>query len=280
MDDGADEFLFDDAKQFRDLQIVSLRSNLHNATHLKQLALNYPNVTVVCISQESPLDDESLKCLQTFKNLRGLELWCPLETPSLFEVCLPSTLEYLQFAGTLPLRRLPHVSELKLNQCRVDFTFFQKLEAPRLERLDFSNVDLGPGSLQSLGRIKSLRELSLYNSNINARDVESLRLLKYLHSYAYGSEMQQTTCWDKAEQFFKEKNFQQAANHYKASVFSKPSAYGYLQLARCYLQLGNTRLASEYCADAASIDPTNAEVAAVTAEVKSRKQASRDASTK
>jgi len=270
--DGADEFLLDDATLFRNLQLVSLRSDLNNSNHLKSLATNYPNVQIITISQTSPLTDETVRCLKQFKRLTNLELWCQINSSAVLLDSLPKSLQYLQISDTLPLPALPHLTELIINKCLVDSRFLKFLDTPALERLSFSNVDLARGAFQHLGRFKTLREISLYNSNLDASELQHVRALGYVSFHSYESEKHRILCWGKAEKFFKDKNFKEAAAYYKECVFCTPTVYGYLQLARCYLELGDIRSASKNRDHAASIDPDSKDVTELDAQIETRRR--------
>jgi tetratricopeptide (TPR) repeat protein len=270
--DGADEFLLDDATLFRTLQLVSLRSDLNNSNHLKSLATNYPNVQIITIRQASSLSDGTVRCLKQFNKLTNLELWCQINSSNELLDSLPESLQYLQIADSLPLPALPHLTELKVNKCLVDSKFLELLDTPSLERLSFSNVDLARGALQHLGRFKSLREISLYNSNLDASELQYVRALDYVSFHSYENKKHRTLCQGKAETFFKDKNFKEAADYYKECVFCTPTVYGYLQLARCYLELGDIRSASKNRDHAASIDPDSKDVAEFDAQIETRRR--------
>lgn len=258
--DEADEFLFDDPTIFRNLEVASLCSNRYNGSHLKSLLMNYPNLKSISISQVPSLADDQLKGLKQFRQLTGLELWCHLSTPKAILDSLPDSLSFLQICETLPLSRLTRLAELRINNCRVDSSFFEQLNPTSLELMYLNNIDLVPGALQHLDRFKALREILVYNSNIDDADLQSVRALGYISLRSYGSDKQRIANWNRAEKFFKDKKYQRAADNYKGSVFSAPSTYGYLQLARCYLELGDIRLACKYRDHAAATEPDSKEI--------------------
>ena len=269
---GADEFLFDDSTIFRNLQVASLDSDRNNSIYIKSLALNYPNIQRIVISQPSPLAEDSIKCLKQFKTLTGLQLSCQIHSPEALLGSLPESLDYLQIYDSLLLPPLPHLTELRVNTCRLDSKFFEQLSAESLEILFLNDVDLAPGAFQHLDRFKSLREIWVSSSRIDESDLQSVRELGCVSLSCYGSEKQRVVRWDRAEKFFKDKNFSEAVDNYKWSVFGAPTAYGYLQLARCYLELGDIRSASKYREHAASIDPNSNDVTEFDAQIETRRR--------
>lgn len=270
--DGADEFLFDDSTIFRNLQVASLDSDRNNSIYIKSLALKYPNIQRLVISQPSPLAEDSIKCLKQFKTLTGLQLSCQIHSPEALLGSLPESLDYLQIYDDLLLPPLPHLTELRVNTCRLDSKFFEQLSTESLEILFLNDVDLAPGAFQHLGRFKSLREIWVSTSRIDDSDLQSVRALGYVSLRTYGSEKQRVVRWDRAEKLFTEKKFKEAVDNYKWSVFGAPSVYGYLQLARCYSELGDIRSASQNRDRAASMDPGNKEIAEFDSQLETRRR--------
>jgi hypothetical protein len=266
--DGAEDSILDGGTRFRGLRAVSLRAS-NNSPHLIQLAANYPDVGIICISQAAELSNEAVVSLRSFKRLQGLEVWCPLKTPSLLLECIPRSLNCLQVDGIIPLPRLPKLAELRLNNCQMDSSFLENLDAPHLTLIDLNRVHLLPGSLRSLIRFPSLRELCLLNSHMDDNEIDYVRQMPYL-----GASVQQTGMVEyflnKAEGFFAAGDFRNAVDHYKAAVFPRPTAKGYMLMARCYLNLGNIRQAVESCNYAESCQPDSTELATLRAEILTR----------
>ena len=260
---AADQFLFDDMNLFHGLQSVAIASDAYNDTYLKSLALHHPDITSLVISQTRPLGANALTNFQTFKQLRYLEIHCPLESPGLLSAVLPNRIEQLQIEDCCSLPTLPHLIELRINRCRLDPDFFSTLKAPHLVFLFLSKVDVPIGSFRDINRFLRLRDVNVYNSNIDNKELNYFQSLKYAETVIRSEELYYPCFQTKAEKSFSDCSFVDAIQCYSEVAFAEPSVDHYLQIARCYIRLRCASQALRFCDYAASIDPTCAEIVAV-----------------
>jgi tetratricopeptide (TPR) repeat protein len=226
----------------RKVQEVGIESHTNVETYLKTLAHDCPQLQSLYIDQTVPLSRESIQLLSYFKNLKNLQLACPAADSELVANSLPKTLEYLRIEEEYPLREFPRLQFLSVNYCRINHTFLETLRAPNLERLDFSWVDMETGSLKAIANLDNLKELQVYNSNIDGSELQYIQPLEYLETSIGQIYRKGTPYWSnffkKAESSFKAGKFQDAITNYREIAFTRPATHLYLQLARSYLKVG------------------------------------------
>lgn len=256
------ENVFEDQNFFGHLREVWLNSNGCERS-IKELARSCPELHSLFISQRAPLSCESIRQLAAFRKLKFLQLECPAADPVLLASTLPKTLEYLRIEEEYPLADFPRLQFLSVNYCRIDHRFLETLQAPNLERLDFAWVDMPPGSLKAVGRFHNLIELQVYNTSMKPGELQYIRSLEFLETTVHQIYRQKTPYWDnflkRAETSFKAGKFQDALTNYREIAFSRPSTYLYLQLARCYFELGYIAQGLKSCDRAQLLEPNSAE---------------------
>ncbi len=169
VESGADEDILDDPKLFSHLKVITLHTGV-NDDYVQALASNYPRIRVLCISQRVPLSPQAMSCFQYFKNLTGLELHCPLATAGLLRQFIPKNLNLLWISQTCELPRLGKLNHLTLADCSVEASFFDHLDAPKLEILSLSQATIEDGALQPLSKFFRLNFLDLPKSFDKKRD--------------------------------------------------------------------------------------------------------------
>lgn len=267
LENGAPENLLEDATIFRGLHRVSLCSNSHNEIYLTALIRNFPHVNDVSIRQQAALSNSALTCLKQLKGLKELELWCPLESPTSLPQYLPASLESFQFSGAMNISKQPRLRELRANNCRIDESFLRELDAPLLQSMYFSWTDFSAGAFEQFSRFKSLREIHLYSCHFEHNDLQMVRSLEFVAFQSGGDEMQERRCRERADKFFSTNEFARALEQYQGCVFYKPSAHGYLQMARCCIHLKNLQMAEQFLANAIATEPGCAEIDVVRREI-------------
>jgi len=132
----------------------------------------YAHVDSVSCGDRAAHKPEDLRALSLFPKLRKVSIhgdWVDdgaidhlLNIPSLEHVDLAIT--RITSKGYSRLARCPTLKSLRLTGPEAgDDTFAPLHEASQLERLDLQRFDLSPVSFAHIGRIKSLRELHLFN---------------------------------------------------------------------------------------------------------------------
>lgn len=264
---NADETVFADPNLFSHLEGVCLDSQRHNEEYLKDLASNYPYTKLLTVTQIRPLSDNALRALSGLHQLEYLQLDCPNATPTLVPYLLPTKLERLQIADAWPLPEMPQLKTLDINYCRLEKGFIDKLRAPKLEHLKLNRVDVVKGALTNVGNLTGLVEVNIYNSKIDSAEVASLKPLPYASVSIAAFPEYYASFKSRADQFYKKHQMDKAIGHYREVAFSQPTANTYLQLARCYLAIGEPLVASKYCRFAYCIDPANRDIHAVREQI-------------
>jgi hypothetical protein len=201
--EGADEHLFDDPMTFPHLQSVSLRfddddcvtkthsfvarvgdaidpnsfsqiANRHTsvvplARYLMMLATNYPKLLSLTVQRKKPISDVELSYVNKFPRLRRLTLSGPLCNPKSLANCLPPGLIELELSGVslepaVCLPKMGRLHNLWLTSCALDASFLARLDAPNLQNIHLTEVQLGPNWFKSLGRFNCLEEIELTRS--------------------------------------------------------------------------------------------------------------------
>lgn len=256
--DGAPRDVFRNGT-FRGLERISLECKQNN-DHLQNLAASYPGIKILVVSQAQPLNPASYKAIAKFKNLQALQLLCPTDTREILSNGLPESLVMLTVEGCNHIPPLPNLRRLDLHKCRINSSFLQTLKSPNLEVLYCDDIDVTKGSMARVDNLKQLRRLHMDNCSVDDSEVPHLRQNKDLHVTITRTADTQLFL-SKAERYFRKNSFQQALRYYDASVFSSPSAYGYLQRSRCLIGLKRYSTAAESWRWAAAIDPTSSAVA-------------------
>jgi hypothetical protein len=177
--DAGSEIL-NDRKLIPKLALVTLTDE-PGGRLLEALASNHPHIAALSISQLTSLSEQSASCLQSFPNLKELELHCKLTKPDSLSQYLPKTLERLWISQPCTSLKLPNVGHFTIANCSAEASFFEHLEAPKLEILNLSEASLEEGALSRLDKFSNLKWLYLPVEWAAERDAIS----KFTHACIY-----------------------------------------------------------------------------------------------
>ncbi|MBK9622663.1 MAG: hypothetical protein IPO31_26065 [Candidatus Obscuribacter sp.] len=259
VEEHADKTVFSDPRMFKHMGTAVLNSQKHNEEYLKDLACNYPHIKRLTVTQIKPLSDNALRALSGLRDLDYLQLDCPLATPSLLPQVLPNSLDRLQIADAWPLPAMPQLTTLDINYCRLEKSFISNLRAPKLDHLNVNRVEIVKGALKDVGKFVGLVDVGIYNCKIDSADVADLKSLPYARVQIRAESDYYDSFKLRGDRFYKQHQWEEAIGHYREVAFSQPTVNTHLQIARCYLAMGESQMASKYCNLAYCIEPTNKE---------------------
>lgn len=243
LSNGADTSILTNAHAFKHLQTCVLMNERNNAEHLKNLK-NY-SLKRLNIVQSKPLGKDDAIALSQL-NIKELRMECGFSSPQLLASSLQNNLKELRVRGPIILSNMPELKSLSLSNTRINRSFWQNLNAPKLKVINLDHVDLESGAAVEWSRFKNLREIYMTSTSMSGEEPEKLRQNKNL---IYKSSYHKKTFVynsDAAEKYFRQGDYNKALNGYLQTVFVEPSKVGYEKLASCYELLGYDELASHY----------------------------------
>lgn len=252
----AEQNLFEDEELFNGIEFVVLGCP-RNDEHLKLLAENYPDVRYLSVVQKVPLSADAMRAICKMKHLQLLQLVCPVE-PSCDEPVqdLPESLIRLCIQGSANIRKMPNLRHLGIKNCKIGPDFLPRLDAPCLECLRLDRVDITPNSLSRLAQFKALRWFYSSESHIDDCEIENFKGNYYLGVDVRRDWKRVHDFYRRAEESATRSAWSEAIVLYDASVFSHSTARGYVQRARCLLELHRYAEAIQSCNYALEKDPS------------------------
>lgn len=239
---GADTSILTNAHAFKHVHTCVLSDEEYNDQHIANLK-NFRLKRLV-IMQSKPLSDRSVNALGKI-NTKELIIRCGFASPQLL-VQSSKSLRELQAQGPIILSNMPELESLSISQTRIDRSFWQNLNAPKLKVINLDHVDLESGAAVEWSRFKNLREIYMTSTSMSGEEPEKLRQNKNL---IYKSSYHKKTFVfnsDAAEKYFRQGDYNKALDGYLQTVFVEPSKVGYEKLASCYELLGYDELAAHY----------------------------------
>lgn len=270
VEEQADKTVFSDPRMFKHMDSALLNSQKHNEEYLKDLACNYSQIKRLTVTQTKPLSDNALRALSGLRDLDYLQLDCPLATPSLLPQVLPNSLDRLQIADAWPLPAMPQLTTLDINYCRLEKSFISNLRAPKLDHLNLNRVEIVKGALKDVGKFVGLVDVEIYNCKIDSADVADLKPLPYARVQIRAESDYYDSFKLRGDRFYKQHQWEEAIGHYREVAFSQPTVNTHLQIARCYLAMGEPQMASKYCNLAYCVEPGNGDIRDVRRQIDKR----------
>lgn len=196
---GADPDIFNDKKDFPILERITIdvddpslgnvdpsispdpnfftqlpKGPLFPAEHyLFDIKQNFSTISFITVRQKQPLSKLACDNIKSLKELRNLELICPLDEVNSFQQCLSSKIVYLRIGANISLPPLPKLHALYLEGFTVNPQLLNDLKAASLKELHCQNCEIFEGSLDGIKKFRNLKLLDLSTSS-----AESLRMWK------------------------------------------------------------------------------------------------------
>lgn len=175
--DDADAGLFEQPTCFKSLKSVLLKSK-HISEQLVLLEANYTGITELAIDSIAPLDEETLKGISKFTELKLFQLKSPGVSPKLLSF-LPTQRMQILILDDMNLTErseliFPELRQLRLLRCTLSASLFEELNAP-LQKVFFSDSTLEKGVFAAPGKVDSLQQIFLYKCKFDPDDLRTLQ---------------------------------------------------------------------------------------------------------